>query len=487
MPTGGSAFFDNALDVKNIIGRVTGGAASNIDGLLRANGSANVFLLNPSGILFGPNAQLNIGGSFLGSTASSLKFFDGQEFSATAVSSPLLTVSVPVGLQYGPTTAGISVQGSTLAVQPQQTLALVGGNVTLKGGNLTAPSGRIELGAVAGGIVELTTTANNHLQLSFPQMAGETPAPRGDIAISDAAKVNASGSGGDIQLVGNRITLTDSRVEANTQGAEPGGKLTVNATESVEVTSNDTDGVFDSGLFAETEGAGAAGDLSITTGKLTVGGEARVSAASFGDGDGGNLTVYADSVELIGVDPPTDETLGTLFTGLLTDAESNGAAGDLVIKTRKLLVRDGAQVSAATFGAGDGGNLFVTASKSVELIGVSPSDLVASGLFNAVQETATGNAGDLTVNTARLVVRDGAQIFAGTNGVGNGGNLTVNATESIEASGVSPIILYPSGLFSAAADDLISNAGLTAGRAGDLTINTSRLIYSRWSTGRSCN
>ncbi|MEP0857932.1 filamentous hemagglutinin N-terminal domain-containing protein [Trichocoleus sp. DQ-U1] len=105
------AYFANPAGVENILSRVTGTSPSNILGTLGVLGNANLFLINPNGILFGPNATLDIGGSFVASTTSSIRFADGTEFSAVNPSAtPLLTVSVPLGLQFNGGEGDIVVQ-----------------------------------------------------------------------------------------------------------------------------------------------------------------------------------------------------------------------------------------------------------------------------------------------------------------------------------------------------------------------------------------
>ncbi len=449
VPAGSTAHFNNTLNIENIISRVTGGSVSNIEGIIKANGIASLFLLNPNGIIFGPNAQLDIGGSFVASTANSLKFADGTEFSATASQTPpLLTVSVPVGLQFGATPGSIinrsnaSPEGATnsvgdpvgLQVQPGQTLALVGGNVVLEGGNLTAagteiePGGRIELGSVAGNNLVSLMPTNQGWELGYEGVQNFQ-----DIQLSQLTIVDASGAGGTIQVQGRRVTLTDgSQIFNATLGAEPAGDLNVITSKSVELIGTDRTGEFPSGLFSDVNErvTGSGGNLSIATRRLIVRGGGIASAGTLGDGRGGNLTVNAsESVELIGV--------GSFDSSLLTTATlGSGRGGDLTINTRRLIVRDGAQIEASTFSEGQGGTLTVNALESVEVIGTGitedrfefASALLAPSGISDIKGEPTGNGGNLTIATEKLIVRDGAEVAVSSIVSGNAGNLEVTAS-----------------------------------------------------------
>jgi filamentous hemagglutinin family protein len=145
LTTGEVANFQSGSDIRNIFGRVTGGNPSAIDGLIRTQGSpANLFLINPSGILFGPNARLDVSGSFVATTANSIKFPDGSEFSATdPQAAPLLAMTITPGLQYG-TRQGTVHNAGVLSVGAGQTVTLLGSQVTSTG-SLNAPGGRVEV------------------------------------------------------------------------------------------------------------------------------------------------------------------------------------------------------------------------------------------------------------------------------------------------------------------------------------------------------
>ena len=478
---GRAAVFTNPAGIENILTRVTGANPSNIFGTLGVSGgNANLFLINPNGIIFGPNARLDVGGSFVGTTASSLKFADSTQFSATAPQSiPLLTVSVPLGLQFGEAAGRIQNQSQAtnssakvvgLQVQPGKTLALVGGDVALERGSMTAAGGRIELGSVAG-----TALVNMNSTQEGWTLGYESTHNFQDIQLSQQALVDASGEGGgNIQVRGRQIRITDgSKIQAKTLGSKQGGNLAVTASEAVELIGTSADGQERSSLTTETEGDGAAGALTITAKRLLVQNGGLISTGTFprSRGSGGNLTVTtSDSVMLMGEAP--DSKLQSRMT---TQTQSDGSAGDLTITTGKLIVQDGGQVSAGTFprSRGSGGNLTVTAPEFVELTGVSADGEQPSRLTS--HTTGAGDAKDLTITTGKLIVRDGAQVSAGVvdlssagSPIGRGGNLSITALDSVEVMGES-------------VNGRRNYSRLTtrtegAGDAKDLTINTGKLI-----------
>jgi filamentous hemagglutinin family protein len=548
------AYFTNPAGIENIISRVTGGNISNIQGTLGVLGNANLFLINPSGIIFGPNASLDVNGSFVATTASSLKFADGTEFSAeTPANTPLLTVSVPIGLQFGGNAGEIRNQSQItnsrgdrvgLQVSTGKTLALVGGDIALDGGNLTATEGRIELGSVAGvGEVSLNHTGNN-LVLGYDKVSNFR-----DIRLEREAMVDLSGrGGGSLKIAARQLTLRDGAVVAAfTKGDGQGGTLEVTATEAVELIGTDRTG-FPGGFLSDTLASGSAGNWKIQTGRLTLRDGARISTGTLRNstGQGGRLDVIAsesveligasarglpstlstttggsgpagelriqtarltiqngaqvlagsvpdrnsldkttgqggaleviasESVELIGISPvavrrPREALRRNPPSTLSTTTEGTGDAGELRIQTRRLTLRDGAQISSQTYEQGQGGNLSVNASESVQLIGISATDGLPSGLFSST--FGAKRAGDLTIQTRQLTVQNGAQVAAGTFAGGSGGTLDVRASESVELTGVStvelPIGRIPSGLFTESKD---------TGSAGNMKITTEQLI-----------
>jgi filamentous hemagglutinin family protein len=464
----GAYFFSPNAAIENILARVTGNNPSQILGTLGtfAQSNPNLFLINPNGISFGARARLNLGGSFFASTASSLVFADGTVFSAKpdTSTSPLLTISVPLGLQYGSNPGSIQVQGATLGVGVGQTLALVGGNVSLERGQLLAPGGRVELGGLAGeGTVGLVANGD-YLGLSFP-----VGVPRGDVSLSNGAVVNVvAGGGGSIGVNASNLTMTQGSILlagiASGRGAVDAvaGDIEINATGAIDLTDK-------SGIFNEVRprAQGRGGDISITTSQLRVSSGAQVSAATFGQGNGGNLTIHVSKeVQVIG--RSADGRVGSGLAAQVAPG-ATGKAGDLTINTGTLLVRDGAQVNAATFGQGNGGNLTVNASQGVQVIGHSADGRIFSGLFASTQPGARGNAGDLTINTDTLLVQDGAVVSASTFGQGDGGNLTVNASQQVQVIGTSADGRGASGLAAQASRG-------SSGKGGDVTINTGTLL-----------
>ncbi len=275
----------------------------------------------------------------------------------------------------------------------------------------------------------------------------------------------ATGTGGNLIIETGQLTVRDgAQIGSGTFGAGAAGTLVVRARDLVELIGTSNDGQFASGLFtaAQLRSTGAAGNSIIETGRLIVRDGAQIGSGTEGAGSAGTLVINAkESVELVGNAP------GLRFpSSFSTTSRSTGAGGTLTLETGRLTVRDGAQIQAATFGAGSAGTLVINAKESVELVGTRPDGRFPTALGTTVQRGATGAGGTLTLETGRLTVRDGAQIQASTSGTGSAGNLTINAKESVELVGTAADSQRPSSL---------TTQSRGAGAGGDLKIETRQL------------
>ena len=152
LATGESANFTGPAAVSNIIGRITGGMQSSIDGKVRSSiVGANLYLINPAGFVFGPNATINVSGSFHAATADYLKLSDGAKFQATNPSGSTLTAAAPAAFGFlNAAPPSITVNGSQLSGPTGTTFGLVGGPVTIASGAVIAvPAGTIHVTGVA--------------------------------------------------------------------------------------------------------------------------------------------------------------------------------------------------------------------------------------------------------------------------------------------------------------------------------------------------
>ena len=435
-----AAWFNNAANINNIIGRVTGSFVSDINGLIRANGTANLFLVNPNGIMFGENAALDLGGSFVASTADSLKFDDDSEFSAVdPQASPLLTVNIPIGLQYGNNNGDIVVSGNGnqlqfnpnftvnrnsrpigLEVNQGNTLALIGGNIFLDGGNLTAEAGSIKLGGVADNELVRFDLTESGLNFNYSEVSNFK-----DINLANASSLEVSGrGGGEVGVQGKEVIITDgSAILADTLGDVNGGKLQIDASELLVVAGTASELPFISRLSTDVApgATGNGGDIELNSANIIIADGAQVISSSYGEGNTGNIKVNADYIELFSGSPILNSS------GLFTLVFGKGIGGDIDINANNILVSGGAQAATLTFGNGNGGNLVAKAAR-IELTGTSPGGASSSLLAN-VESGAMGNGGNLTIDTKSLLLSNGGQASVITLGIGNSGTLNIRADD----------------------------------------------------------
>ncbi len=306
-----------------------------------------------------------------------------------------------------------------------------------------------------------------------------------DISTGLTTATAGSGDAGNLTINTKQLMIRDGAgaSSGNTDTSTGnGGRLIVNATQSLDLQGkaglttatlgpgNAGELVLTTGRMVLQDGAligtdtlasGNAGDLMINTAELFLGNGSRIGAATTNEGSGATVTVNSsESVEVVGTS--TDRSVPS---GIFTNSEGSGNAGNLEIETRRLVVRDGGRISASTSGTGKAGNLLVNNSDSVEIIGTSADGKTASSLF--FDSSGAGDAGELEIDTRRLVVRDGGRVSGSTSGTGRAGNLLVSNSDSVEIIGTSADGKTASSLFFDSS---------SSGNAGELIIGTSRLL-----------
>lgn len=440
---GQRVYFTNPADssVENILTRVTGNNVSRIDGLLGVDGSANLFLLNPNGVVFGPNAELDIRGSFTASTANSILLADGSEFSATPSGSELLVMAVPLGVQFNN-----APQEDTF--QTNSTITVNGDVATNSDNDLTLIASNIEINGT------LAQSGGGSIFLRTPQAPGNSVTVSGGNVNTDVQN-GSTLNGGNVNITTHELSINNGRVRANTFGQGNAGRVKIRATGDVKVTGSNAR------IASNADGMSAnSGGITIQANNLYVQDGARVNAEVFGSGNAGQIRITA-----------TDSIFVQTDARVTSQVRSGGTgnSGGIKIKTTNLQLKSSGRLSANTFANGDAGLIDVEASGDILVDGAN-----FTGIFSQVTGDAVGDSSGININTNNLSVLNSATISTTTftsntlnnqpdnpkPPTGNAGSLRVNASGNI-------LVGYGSGIFSRTTD---------IGTAGNIHLSAEALV-----------
>ncbi|MBD2461335.1 CHAT domain-containing protein [Oscillatoria sp. FACHB-1407] len=231
-------------EIRNILTRVSGGEASLINGLLQiSGGNSNLYLMNPSGIVFGPSAQLNLPADFTATTANGIAF-GSNWFNAIGLNDYANLTGSPTGFAFTMGQPGLIFNAGDLELNPEQQLTLLGGTVTSTG-RLSAPNGQITVTAVAGGDRLRIRQAGHVLQLEIENpVATGSPTPW-TLPITSLPELLAGGNrdlmtgvssnaSGEIQLTGTTIPIAPGDVTVREINAQTATLTATNNLISVE-------------------------------------------------------------------------------------------------------------------------------------------------------------------------------------------------------------------------------------------------------------
>ena len=480
LSAGDIAAFSGPATVKNVITRVTGGAASNINGTLGCSiPYASFFLIDPSGVVFGPSAALNVQGSFVVTTANEIKMSDGHVFSKPSNSVATLTSAGPTAFGFlGKQPASVTVNGSLLKVVSRHAITVAAGPVGLSSAAaLRAPDGTVGVLSVAGptmaklspsGVPSASSSAAlANISLNADTVIKTTGVGGGCIAVQaqDLRLTNSgldattdggvNGHGIDLQLTGE---LTDSGgfIRTNTYGSGAGGNIHIQA-KRINA-GRGTLGVTGINSQVRGQASGTGGNINIHADRLTLSQNQYLSVTSYGPGHGGSVAVVVPQLSIDGTGEASS------VTGIYAQSQELGNAGSIRIHAGRLSITSGGVVSGNAIGSGSGANVSVV-SKGAAIDG--QDDAGFTGIAAEAQASSTGPAGSVSIRSDSLSVLSGAEILGDTFALGRGGNVAVSAGKlTIDGRGNS----LPTGIFSGTDPGSTGAAGSISVRATSASV-----------------
>jgi filamentous hemagglutinin family protein len=473
-----AADFQGPASARNILARITGGFASSIDGTIESDiQGANLFLINPSGVMFGPNAAVNVSGSFIVTTGDHVGLTDGTRFNATpGAADAMLTGAPPEAYGLLAASSGaLSFQDSQLTAAAGAALAFAAGQVECQGAQLTASHVVIRGGELAMDKSNIAVSARNpgegvdiqmQTSVALANQSSITTTALADfgnatlmslsapsVSISGASGITSLGSGtfkaGNVAVTASELQLTaGGRIDANTFGPGAGGDVSITGRDVLI-------GGLNSGIAAASTDTGPSGAVRMKlTGNLKMEAGGTIQSTSYGAGAGGTVSIDAENISIAG---------GSSFiTGISADAQGSGAAGGVRLDIAgQLTLAGGGQVTSTTLGAGAGGDVSVTAANLL-VDGLGQQELTA--ISTETQDTVGGGSGgsirlDILHSIALI---GGGQINAATFGAGAGGGIGITA-QNLFISGQGAVF-FP-GIDASSGD--IGSAG---GRGGDVRL-----------------
>ncbi len=488
--------FANPEGISNIFSRVTGSNISEIFGTLGVNGTANLFLMNPNGIVFGENAAINIGGSFLATTAESIELESGDRFSAVEANRPLLTIDFPIGLGLGRNSGDIVVQGKgytleldaltpTPSTQDQdfslfspKNIGLIGGNIFLHGAVIGVSNGNIEVGAVKNnGYVGFQPSEWIFDYSEVEQL--------GNVFLNSKSllnTVNNNSGSGSIRISANNARLENASLILNqNRGFSVSDGIQINSS-NLEIVGgilpDDVNGSIDSiptSITSESTGSGRS-NIIISTDNLSLIDGGQISSVSIGTDKGADISITASNlIELLDVFPST-----RIFSSIRSTALNTANGGDLKIESANISLVNGGSINSNTIGPGKAGDLSINVMETTSISGFTPTSFTPSSITSVGFNT--GDTGNVSLNTEKLELKNAGSVSSLSTGLGNAGEVTVNASDSILIEGR---IFEEPILASAIASSVEEILPLTTeffeaefnprGNAGNVTINASKL------------